>query len=668
MASTQVSYTTQSLLEKANYYREIASFNEAIAIYQEAIKLQPDMANIHDLVGQTYAQKGNWSEAISSYQQAIKLGLEQPFWTYKNLGDALRQKGCLDEAITSYHQAISLNPKNPTTYDSLAQAQSQQGDYQKAISNYQKVIELGLEKPFWTYINLGNDLVRQNRLEEAIINYQNAITAKPGSRETLIAYKKLGLTQADHQDFDSAINTYRTAISIYPSQIREFESLKQILIGHNLLKEPNLESSNFQAQESESEKPINEPKILVNKSNFTESKAQNIPTKFDNCLFHFNLGKALAEQGNLTGAIANYQQAIKLNADFADAYSFLGKALTKQNKLTEAIAALKTALELNENQPNWVRENLAEILAKANHPQVESFNQMPTQSNMLKQSAKDCLDLADLSLQEGQLERAEYLYQASIALQSNPGFPEIYRKLADLQVKLEKYEQAVDNYYKEIEIKPNANLYDRLATPLEKLKRWSEIVDAYLGAIHLKPDYYFYHHRLGNFYHKVGNYQEAISSYQQAIQLQPDYFWAHYHLGEAFKAKGNFKEAINCYQTTLRIQPGLERASKTLTDAIAQQKQLEAQLSSSRPKVQITINDKPKLKSTLAAGTGLKIVFYPRFQDKQTYTDHFYRMLWYLNPLIEQIEKITIPIAFKDINPDFCPTYLDEKSADFSSK
>ena len=656
MASNQVSSTTISLLEKANHYREAGSLNEAIAVYQEAIKLQSDDANIYDILGQAYAQKGDWAGAVALYKQAIELGLDKPFWTYKNLGDALRQKNCLDEAIANYQKAIALNPGNPEVYDSLAQAQSQQGDYLEAIANYQKVIELGLEEPFWTYVNLGNDLVKQNRLEEAIVSYQNAIKAKPRSAETLMVYNQLGLAQANNQDLDSAIQTYRTGINIYPSQIQEFEGLKQVLMGQNRLKE------------SESLKQIQEPKSQENGSSSTESEGQAVKTKPDDFLSYFNLGKALSVQGRLTEASDNFSQAIRLNSNFADGYSFLGKALSEQGQLTEAIAAFKKAIELDENQPSWVRENLAEVLAQANHPKLEQFNQMSTQINELEQSSQSCLNLANKLLKEGKLERAEHLYEAAIALQPNSHSLEAYRKLAELQVKLKKYEEAIANYQKAIEIEPNAHLYDLLATPLEKLKRWSEIVTVYCRAIELKPDYYFYHHRLGNFYHKIGKTKEAIASYYRAIELNPEYVWVHYHLGETFKVEGNFKEAINCYQTALKIQPDLERASKALADAIAKQKQLEAQLSSARKKVQITVDDRPKSQSNLATGTGLKIVFYPRFQDKQSYTDHLYRMFWYLNPLIEQIEKITIPVKFKDINPDVCPSYLDEKSADFYTR
>ena len=55
---------------------------------------------------------------------------------------------------------------------------------------------------------------------------------------------------------------------------------------------------------------------------------------------------ALAEQGELTEAVACYQQALRLKPDYAEAHSNLGVALTEQGKLTEAVASYQQALPL----------------------------------------------------------------------------------------------------------------------------------------------------------------------------------------------------------------------------------------------------------------------------------------------------------------------------------
>ena len=53
------------------------------------------------------------------------------------------------------------------------------------------------------------------------------------------------------------------------------------------------------------------------------------------------------EQGKLDEAVAQYQQALALKPDFAEAHNNLGIALRDQGKLDEAVAQYRRALALN---------------------------------------------------------------------------------------------------------------------------------------------------------------------------------------------------------------------------------------------------------------------------------------------------------------------------------
>ncbi|MEL6765172.1 MAG: tetratricopeptide repeat protein, partial [Cyanobacteria bacterium J06607_6] len=66
---------------------------------------------------------------------------------------------------------------------------------------------------------------------------------------------------------------------------------------------------------------------------------------------YVNLGTALRLQGQFSEAIAAYQQALRLNPNFAEAQNNLGNALKEQGKFSEAIAAYRQALQLN---PSYV--------------------------------------------------------------------------------------------------------------------------------------------------------------------------------------------------------------------------------------------------------------------------------------------------------------------------
>ena len=66
-------------------------------------------------------------------------------------------------------------------------------------------------------------------------------------------------------------------------------------------------------------------------------------------LMYSNLGAALQAQGRHDLAVENYQAAIALKADYADAYNNLGAALQEQGRLAESIKTFQKALALNPN-------------------------------------------------------------------------------------------------------------------------------------------------------------------------------------------------------------------------------------------------------------------------------------------------------------------------------
>jgi Flp pilus assembly protein TadD len=81
---------------------------------------------------------------------------------------------------------------------------------------------------------------------------------------------------------------------------------------------------------------------------------------------HNNLGLALAQQGNVSQAIAHYAQALQLKATMPEAHYNLADALVAQGELTAAIGHYTKALRF---KPSWAEahNNLGTTLAKQGH-------------------------------------------------------------------------------------------------------------------------------------------------------------------------------------------------------------------------------------------------------------------------------------------------------------
>ena len=82
---------------------------------------------------------------------------------------------------------------------------------------------------------------------------------------------------------------------------------------------------------------------------------------------HDNLGTALWEQGNLSGAAASCRRALELKPDFANAHNNLATVLKDRGKLDEAIASFRRALDL---KPDFVAAHSNLLLALQYRPGV----------------------------------------------------------------------------------------------------------------------------------------------------------------------------------------------------------------------------------------------------------------------------------------------------------
>src|SRR5262249_25276232 len=94
---------------------------EAIASYQQAIRLKPGYADAHNNLGTVLARHGRLDEAMSSYHQALHLKSDYPD-VHNNLGLALARQGRLDEAVVSYQQALRLKPDSAEAHSNLGNA------------------------------------------------------------------------------------------------------------------------------------------------------------------------------------------------------------------------------------------------------------------------------------------------------------------------------------------------------------------------------------------------------------------------------------------------------------------------------------------------------------------------------------------------------------------
>lgn len=157
--------------------RKLGLFEEAEAFCRRALKLKPDYAWGHHVLGSALQCQGRTEEALTCYRKSISLQPDNAEAHYF-LANALRETGAINEAVNSYRQAIKLAPEFVEAVGNLGIALTSLGQLQEAANLLNRANAL---RPNTAEIifNMGRILQRNGRLDEALEKYRRALNLSP---------------------------------------------------------------------------------------------------------------------------------------------------------------------------------------------------------------------------------------------------------------------------------------------------------------------------------------------------------------------------------------------------------------------------------------------------------------------------------------------------------
>lgn len=176
------------LNQLAELYLAQGKLEDAIAVCQQSLKIQPKFAPAYKTLGNVFQAQGKLDEGKSYYLRALEI---QPDFAQAlaNLGTIHAQQQHWQEAIACYQKAIAIQPNFAGVYRNLAKVFSQIGKPDEAVECSYAALILQPETTAEEYFNLGNTLLEQGKKERAIVCYRRAIYLDPNFSD---AQKKLG--------------------------------------------------------------------------------------------------------------------------------------------------------------------------------------------------------------------------------------------------------------------------------------------------------------------------------------------------------------------------------------------------------------------------------------------------------------------------------------------
>lgn len=122
---------------------------DALPALQNAAKLSPNDAEIHNNLGMILQDRGQLDGAVASYGSALKI---DPCFVeaHYNLGNVLCEFGRLEEAVASYRNALKINPNVAVIHSNLGAALQELGRLEEALSSCRRALEL---EPGWAVVH-----------------------------------------------------------------------------------------------------------------------------------------------------------------------------------------------------------------------------------------------------------------------------------------------------------------------------------------------------------------------------------------------------------------------------------------------------------------------------------------------------------------------------------
>jgi tetratricopeptide (TPR) repeat protein len=351
---------------------EDAKSNEHLS---RAVRLKPDSAEARSNLAASYARLGKMDLAEEQFGKAVEL---QPhtYDTNHNFGAALAHNSKVAKAIPYLEKAQALNPNsydngydlslayfvagrlndarnavksllkwkdNAELHNLLAQIEENDGNFIAAGNEFQAAAHLDPSES--NLFDWGGELLVHRTLDPAVEVYRQATQRYPNSPRLMVG---LGMAYYARGNYDDAVKAFLRGADLDPSDARCYKFLSRAY-----------DSSPSQAAEVIERfrryaelQPQNGLALYYYAMSLWKGKrAQDPefdPRQIDSLLrraitadptlgeAHLQLGNLNADQGKFADAIPEYQRALELNSDLADAHYRLGQAYVRSGQKDKA--------------------------------------------------------------------------------------------------------------------------------------------------------------------------------------------------------------------------------------------------------------------------------------------------------------------------------------------
>jgi len=357
LSCLNVSAQTAECIEAGRLFRNAVDLSDASVdeerLYVRSIQLCPSMAEANYNLGVVFSRRKDLAAAENAFKKALDIAKRPEFYTA--LGNLKISQKDFSSAQSQFENAIDLDSSYVGALLGMGIVYDSLGSYSKAEEVLNKAALINQRDPIVQY-NLGVVLERQDRLQDAISAFENAVKSDEshfGSHFELgLAYQKagryedsrmvleraaninsenapvnraLGVTYEKLTQYDRAELAFRRALKLEGSDIISMINLGVVLLskpGPNPLEAESILSNSLKldSKNSKALTALGWAQIELGRHAAAEDTLrQAIEIDGNNAFAHNNLGVLYLRTGRNDDAEIEFKKAISLSPDLAEA-------------------------------------------------------------------------------------------------------------------------------------------------------------------------------------------------------------------------------------------------------------------------------------------------------------------------------------------------------------
>ncbi len=206
-----------AVTNKAFVYLQKGDYEKALEECDAALKINPKVSNAFNVRGLVYVAQQKFDEAIKEHGDAVAINSKDPV-LLSNRGLAYAGKKEWEPAIKDYSDALALAANNANYFVWRGNAYVGLRSYERAIADYSEAIRLQPNRP-WHHNARGLAYFHADRLAEAIADYNEATRLDP---KYAPAIGNRGAAYYKKKDYNRTIEECTEAIRINPKLDRAY--------------------------------------------------------------------------------------------------------------------------------------------------------------------------------------------------------------------------------------------------------------------------------------------------------------------------------------------------------------------------------------------------------------------------------------------------------------